>query len=303
MPQSEKVTAMQKPTHREWLALLLVPLATAALAAFILHVTTRPGTHYLDPSTWFAAGGQGRWPFRETFPQLLPTFLAVSFVYHLTILPYIRSHNRRSALLLTALSGPVFALWILVITLTLCSFIDPDVPARLGKFLFHEFWKYGYAIPSLVPLAIITAIFSFFTLSVALLASGCGTTARSPHPPDAVTAWRGFALIGAVICPLLFLWITEWKQASDRAGCILNIRNVQQAVRGHNGMNGINPGQDQAAGFLKNALIGPGKFIVNEPVCPAGGRYTWLENRTPYVGELMIRCSIPHHNPEDHHDW
>ena len=31
---------------------------------------------------------------------------------------------------------------------------------------------------------------------------------------------------------ILFIGARAWKKGSDRAGCIMNIRNVQQAVRG-----------------------------------------------------------------------
>ena len=38
---------------------------------------------------------------------------------------------------------------------------------------------------------------------------------------------------------ILFIGARAWKKGSDRAANILNIRNVQQAVRGHGNMNGI----------------------------------------------------------------
>ena len=36
---------------------------------------------------------------------------------------------------------------------------------------------------------------------------------------------------------ILFVGARAWKKGSDRAGCIVNIRNVQQAVRGFENMN------------------------------------------------------------------
>jgi len=35
---------------------------------------------------------------------------------------------------------------------------------------------------------------------------------------------------------ILFVGARAWKRGSDRAGCIMNIRNVQQAARGHMNM-------------------------------------------------------------------
>ena len=51
-------------------------------------------------------------------------------------------------------------------------------------------------------------------------------------------------------------------------------------------MNGFKSGGD-----LKWAeVIGPAAFIEQMPICPAGGKYTFLD-RIPNVGELACRCS------------
>jgi hypothetical protein len=92
------------------------------------------------------------------------------------------------------------------------------------------------------------------------------------------------------------------KKGNDRAGCILNCRNVQQAMRSCHGMNGHNPG-DVLPAFGNSTLVGPGRFIESMPVCPAGYRYKWVEGRVPMVGELMIRCSCPEHVPTGIEDW
>jgi hypothetical protein len=81
----------------------------------------------------------------------------------------------------------------------------------------------------------------------------------------------------------------------------MNIRNVQQANRSFCGMHGYNPGNP--CPISKETLCGPGKMIEEEPVCPAGGTYTWLEGKSPKIGELMLRCSCPDHVPEDHSEW
>ena len=39
---------------------------------------------------------------------------------------------------------------------------------------------------------------------------------------------------------ILFVGARAWKKGSDRAGCIMNIRNVQQGVRSFQNINGHN---------------------------------------------------------------
>ncbi len=41
---------------------------------------------------------------------------------------------------------------------------------------------------------------------------------------------------------ILFVGARAWKKGSDRSANIMNIRNVQQAVRGHQNMRGLNVG-------------------------------------------------------------
>lgn len=294
---------MQKPTRREWLGLLLAPLVAAAFTAAALHILSQPSSHTFGRAIRISSGVQG-WSFRETFPQLLPTLIAFSFVYHLTILPYIRSHNRRCSLVLTALAGPFLAVWIFAVSLFLATFIYPGALASFWKSLVAVVTDPYRAFHSPAWFFLITgiaAVFTVFTVSAAFLASRQGTPPENPRiSPDAAGAARGCVLGAAVLLPLVYVWFTELKQGSDRAGCILSIRNVQQATRSHNGLHGINPNEP---GFSKNSIIGPGNFIEKEPVCPGGGIYTWIQNRTPRIGELMMRCSIPGHNPENHYDW
>jgi hypothetical protein len=113
-------------------------------------------------------------------------------------------------------------------------------------------------------------------------------------PRSLAAAWVTLALLIAVLGGY------KWKAGSDRAACILQTRNVQQAVRSYCGMNGINSGDT----FDRTGIIGPGKFIESEPVCPAGGTYTWSAN-TPLVGHLAIRCSHRKHqlDPALIADW
>ena len=108
---------------------------------------------------------------------------------------------------------------------------------------------------------------------------------------------------------ILFIGARAWKRGSDRAGCILNIRNMQQAVRSYGNMNGINPGTAVATITLTagetNPIIGPGKFMENRPNCPGGGTYT-LAASVPAVGTVAMTCGLAttlDHAPTNTEDW
>ena len=89
-----------------------------------------------------------------------------------------------------------------------------------------------------------------------------------------------------------------WKRESDRAGCILNLRNVQQAARSHQGMNNL----DQGDPLAPPDLIGPRLYLSAPPACPSGGTYTWSTTHPP-IGTLVIECSHPGHRPTSTAGW
>ena len=94
---------------------------------------------------------------------------------------------------------------------------------------------------------------------------------------------------------ILFIGARAWKKGSDRAASILQIRNVQQAVRSYSNMNGKNP-LDTVA-LLQTEVFGPGKFIENDPTVaghPAGGLYTFAiaaPTIIPDIGALYMLTS------------
>jgi len=61
---------------------------------------------------------------------------------------------------------------------------------------------------------------------------------------------------------ILFVGARAWKKGSDRAGCIINIRNTQQAVRGF-----LNMHPDLTA-CATTDIYGPASFL-KFPKCPA----------------------------------
>lgn len=94
---------------------------------------------------------------------------------------------------------------------------------------------------------------------------------------------------------ILFIGARAWKKGSDRAASILQIRNMQQAVRSYSNMAGHNPGYTHP--HLKDSIIGPGMFIEQDPTDdpdkhPAGGTYYFSLTAggivIPAIGDLYM---------------
>ena len=103
---------------------------------------------------------------------------------------------------------------------------------------------------------------------------------------------------------ILFIGARAWKKGSDRAGCIMQIRNVQQAVRSYANMNGVNSGATVTG--LQGLVIGAGKFVEKTPACPGSGTYTYVGDTVPAVGVLYMTCSLATsetHAPATFTDW
>lgn len=99
----------------------------------------------------------------------------------------------------------------------------------------------------------------------------------------------------------LFIGTQAWKRASDRSGCILNIRKVQVATRAYQNVHNI-----PAGSFIDLPLtvLGP-QGLASIPSCPGNGSYSPLEH-IPHPGELAINCSLAdldEHAPSNHADW
>ena len=81
----------------------------------------------------------------------------------------------------------------------------------------------------------------------------------------------------------------------------MNIRNVQQAMRTYQNINGYSPGRP----LDWSEVIGKGRFMTTMPTCPKGGTYTFTKT-IPQVGELGCRCShedTDTHVPVSYSDW
>lgn len=104
---------------------------------------------------------------------------------------------------------------------------------------------------------------------------------------------------------ILFVGARAWKKGSDRAGCVMNLRNIQQAVRGDQNMKGKNPGD---TGLLRTNIIGTNGYLEREPACPAGaGTYAITDGAYPALGTLVTACPVTavstEHVPSDIAGW
>jgi len=105
---------------------------------------------------------------------------------------------------------------------------------------------------------------------------------------------------------ILFIGARAWKKGSDRAGCILNIRNFQQAVRSYANMNNINAGG--TCPTYATVIVGTGLFMEKAPLCPGGGTYSYTADSTvPTIGTLAMTCGLSaapeSHVPANIGDW
>ena len=113
-------------------------------------------------------------------------------------------------------------------------------------------------------------------------------------------------LVLLTLISILFIGARAWKKGADRAGCILNIRNFQQAVRSYGNINKLNPGD--TCPVLSGVIIGTGLFMEKAPVCPGGGTYSGTDGTTiPLVGTVVLTCSYgpapDNHAPTATGDW
>ena len=112
--------------------------------------------------------------------------------------------------------------------------------------------------------------------------------------------WFCVAVLSTVVIGGVWLFSARAAhiERGEWAACVLNIRNVQQAVRGHQGVENLNFGAPLDSSFLA-------KYLRKPPVCPAGGTYTF-KTEVPEFGVLYCTCSHAvrkGHEPDDYSDW
>jgi hypothetical protein len=132
------------------------------------------------------------------------------------------------------------------------------------------------------------------------------------NTPPKVVARRGITLVELTVVIFVLLALTTvvfvgsraWKRGSDRAACVLNLRNVQVATRSYQNMyvyrEGSQPDlrygtRDIARHLVEGSYINHELFDRMKRVrpCPGGGFY---ECGTPDVfppqGQLYLQCSL-----------
>ena len=90
---------------------------------------------------------------------------------------------------------------------------------------------------------------------------------------------------------VLFIGVSAYKEGSNRSKCILNISNVQKAVRSYQNL------YEKAVGnALPLATIAvSGKLLETTPGCPSNGTYSFNGGTTPAippVGTAYMTCSL-----------
>ena len=119
-------------------------------------------------------------------------------------------------------------------------------------------------------------------------------------------------LVLLTLISVLFIGANIYKKGADRAACILNIRNIHQAVRADQNLNGKNVGDT----LTTTDIIGTGKYIESTPTCPSkGGAYT-IDATYPAVSDVAALCAeydatagsetdaaSRKHNPDDINGW
>ncbi|MAS95815.1 MAG: hypothetical protein CMO55_21640 [Verrucomicrobiales bacterium] len=100
---------------------------------------------------------------------------------------------------------------------------------------------------------------------------------------------------------VLFIGVSAYKEGSNRSKCILNISNVQKAVRSYQNLYEME--EDDV--LTQGTIAGTGKMLETVPTCPSDGDYTWL-GTVPAVGTVYLTCSLAtsdQHAPKDPTGW
>jgi hypothetical protein len=162
----------------------------------------------------------------------------------------------------------------------------------------------GFAVSSLVTgilgLGIVPVVLGHIALSKIKKAMGA-LEGRGLAIAGLILGYLQIAVYVLVLIPILFIGARAWKKGSDRAGCILNQRNVQQVVRSYQASHGLKPGDP----IPWAEIVGSGKLLEKEPACPAGGEYEFSE-RIPAPETPVVTCSkadAEQHVPKDFTGW
>jgi type II secretory pathway pseudopilin PulG len=112
-------------------------------------------------------------------------------------------------------------------------------------------------------------------------------------------------LVLLTLISVLFIGAQAYKKGAERASCILNIRNVQQAVRSDQNIKEKNAGD---SGLVETEIYDlAGLVYLTEPHCPSGANYTFQpDGKYPPVGTIALRCDLEvskNHIPKSIAGW
>jgi type II secretory pathway pseudopilin PulG len=130
--------------------------------------------------------------------------------------------------------------------------------------------------------------------------------------PPKVVVRRGITLIELTVIILVLLMLITivfmsgraWKRGSDRAACVLNLRNCQMAARSYQNIHGYRTGgqpdlrygtRDIARHLVENGYITRSLYDQAKGMrpCPGGGAYnSSAPDVFPPLGELYLQCSL-----------
>ena len=117
-------------------------------------------------------------------------------------------------------------------------------------------------------------------------------------------------LVLLVMTTVLWFGASSWKSGTDRARCIMNIRQMQVSVRAYSNTTPHQPGTDLGVLVppvnLLAELVGPGDYVPELPHCPSNGIYHFGGDVIPEVGQLYMQCSLAssrRHVPQDYSNW
>lgn len=97
-------------------------------------------------------------------------------------------------------------------------------------------------------------------------------------------------LVLLTLISVLFIGANIYKKGADRAACILNIRNVHQAVRAHQNLNGQNIGDTLDYSAVIYATDAAENYLT-EPECPTDGSGYTNTGDFPDVGTPAVVCT------------
>ena len=181
----------------------------------------------------------------------------------------------------------------------LLLYVSPDVAPTIGKWFAMgaemEDSEEGDAIMNAIKNLPVNLKDQPWTFCIAASPKGFSTSAEVPFIINSNTILTSYAF-GAV--PVLFIGARAWKKGSDRSACILNVRNVQQAVRAHQNMNMIKEGEK----IDWDKIFGDDGFLPVKPVCPTHGAYKVLD-KIPKPGNTVFTCPNEDHAPDNVDNW